>query len=565
MKFFFKSVYVGRSSGTRVGKTLPPFLPLHPIWFALLILLLAACNAPDHPASELRVFRYNQHRSITSLDPAFARSQSNIWAVDHLYDGLLQLDDSLRVRPALAHSWDLSEDGRTYTFHLRGDVRFHDDPVFPDSLGRPLRASDVVYSFSRIIDPMVNSPGSWIFKDRIAVTQAFTAPDDSTFVLRLREAFRPMLGILTMQYCAVVPREAVETYGRDFRTRPVGTGPFRLKKWLEDQALFLLKNEHYFAREADRALPLVDAVRVDFIPDRKTALLELMKGRIDFMSGLESSYAGMLLTSEGDLRAAQREQLQFLSAPFLNMEYLGINMETVGDGPLSHQKVRQAMNFGIDRPRMLRRLRNSVGQAANSGFTPRGLPSFDAQKVPGYSYQPDRARRLLAEAGFPNGEGLGEIELLTSKDYLDLCTFITRQWEDLGLKVKIELVESAVLRGRMRKGQAPFFRASWIADYPDAESFFTMFYSANPAPPNYTHFRDSEFDRLYEAALRENDDERRYALYHRMDARLIELAPVIFLFYDESAFIARREVTGLSQNAINLLNLRRVQKDRESQ
>ncbi len=532
-----------------------------------LILGLQAC-APNSSAEKkaLKVFRYNQHRTITSLDPAFARSQSNIWAVDHLYNGLVQLDDSLNVRPCIAKSWTLSADGKTYTFQLRSGVRFHDDPIFPNGKGRQLVADDVVYSFNRIIDAEVNSPGSWVFKDRVATQMPFSALDDSTFVLHLQEAFRPMLGILTMQYCAVVPREAVEGYGRDFRTHPVGTGPFRLKKWLEDQALFLLKNEHYFEIKDGQNLPLVDAVRVDFIPDRKTALLELMKGKIDFMSGLESSYSGMLLTSEGNLRMTQEEELQFLSAPFLNMEYLGINMEMAAEGgPLSYKKVRQAMNFGIDRERMLRRLRNSVGKAADSGFTPRGLPSFDAAKVPGYSYRPDRARQLLAEAGFPNGEGLGEIELLTSKDYLDLCTFITRQWEDLGLQVKIELIESAVLRSRMRKGQASFFRASWIADYPDAESFFTMFYSPNPAPPNYTHFRNPEFDQLYEAALRENNDSLRYDLYHQMDALLVEEAPVIFLFYDESALIARKGISGLSQNAINLLNLRRVEKNSENQ
>ncbi len=532
-------------------------------FFGLSIFTLLCCFGclSDERAKKQKpkVFRYNQHRSVTSLDPAFARSQSNIWVVDHLFSGLLQLDDSLQVKPALAKTWTVSEDGLDYTFALQQGVRFHDDIAFPDGKGRALVAQDVVYSFNRIIDEKVNSPGSWIFKGRIDSLRPFYALNDSTFVLRLSEPFRPMLGILTMQYCTVVAKEAVNYYGADFRTHPVGTGPFRLKRWLEDQALFLVRNEHYFETEQGQNLPYVEGVRVNFIPDRKTALLELLKGKIDFMSGLESSYTNMMLTAQGELREAQREHLQFISSPYLNTEYLGINMETAtGDSPLAHKKVRQALNYGFDRERMMRSLRNGIGHAANSGFSPRGLPSFDSESVPGYSYQPAKARQLLKEAGFPNGVGLAPIQLLTNKDYLDLCTFITRQWEDLGIQVNIELVESAVLRSRMRKSQAPFFRASWIADYPDAESFFTMFYSKNPAPPNYTRFNNPTFDKLYEKALGENNDSLRYALYHEMDRLLIEEAPVIFLFYDESALFARKEVSGLSRNAINLLNLRRV-------
>lgn len=523
-------------------------------------MLLAACTGSvEDENAPTNVFRYNQHRSVTSLDPAFARSQSNIWVVDHLFNGLVQLDDSLNVRPAIAKSWTISEDGKTYTFDLRSDVFFHDNEVFPEGKGRPVKAEDVVYSFNRIIDEEVNSPGSWIFKDRIDPQTPFYAPNDSTFQLKLVTPFRPMLGILTMQYCAVVAPEAVAHYGAEFRTHPVGTGPFKLKRWLEDQAMFLIKNENYFEKEDGHNLPWLDGVRINFIPDRKTALLELLKGNIDFMSGLESSYTNMMLNPKGQLREAQRDNLQFLSSPFLNMEYLGINMETAkAGGPLSDKRVRQAMNYGIDRRRMMRSLRNGIGRPANSGFSPIGLPSFNADKVPGYDYQPAKARQLLIEAGHPNGEGLEAIQLLTNKDYLDLCTFIARQWEDLGIKVNIELVESAVLRSRMRKSQAPFFRASWIADYPDAESFFTMFYSKNPAPPNYTRFNDPVFDALYEQALAENNDSIRYELYQEMDRMLIEEAPVIFLFYDQSALFAHKKVKGLSRNAINLLNLRRV-------
>ncbi len=501
-----------------------------------------------------KVFVYNQINSITSLDPAFAKSQNNIWGVDHLFNGLVRLDEQLNIQPAIAKSWEISEDGKTYTFKLRDDVFFHDHSLFEGGKGRKVVAQDVVNSFNRIIDKKINSPGSWLFKGKVA-NNAFTATDDYTFVMKLNEAFRPMLGILTMQYCSIIPQEIVDKLGKEFRNNPVGTGPFKFKKWIEGQALFLTKNENYF-----ESVPKVDAVKVEFMSDRKTAFLEMMKGKIDFMSGLESSIANELLTPTGELNPAKKDQLQLLKAPYLNTEYLGINLKQNATNPLMKKKVRQALNYGFDRAQMLKTLRNNIGKPADAGFTPRGLPSYSTSATPGYHYNPDKARQLLKEAGYPNGKGLPEIELLTNKDYLDLCTFITRQWEDLGVKVKIELMESATLRQQMTKGNADFFRASWIADYPDAESFFTVFYSKNPAPPRYTRFENAKFDQLYEQALQENDDAKRHDLYHQMDRILIEEAPVIFLFYDETALFVQKDVSGISKNAINLLDLRKVEK-----
>jgi len=209
---------------------------------------------------------------------------------------------------------------------------------------------------------------------------------------------------------------------------------------------------------------------------------------------------------------------------------------------------------------MLRTLRNGVGRPADAGFIPRGLPGYQPSKVKGYSYDPAKARALLRQAGFPNGKGLPEIVLSTNKDYLDLCTFISRQWQELGIKVKIDLLDTGILRQMMRKGQVPFFRGSWIADYPDGESFLTVFYGKNAAPPNYTHFRNERYDQLYEQALAENNDSLRMELYQGMDRILIDEAPVIFLFYDETALFSGKDISGLQPNGINLLKVDRLVK-----
>ena len=531
------------------------------------LLLLFSCKDAPEQAETRRAFRYNQHNPITSLDPAFARTQNNIWAVDCLFNGLVQLDDSLQIKPCISSHWSISPDGLCYRFYLRKDVFFHDDPSFPtDGKGRSLVASDVVYSFKRLLDEAWPKPGSWIFKGRVAADSAFIAENDSVFVLRLATPFQPMLQILAMQYASIVPYEACEFYGRDFRRHPVGTGPFRFKIWAENQALVVVKNEQYFERDsAGTRLPYLDAVKTSFIGDRKTAFLEFRKGNLDYFFGLESSYINELLTTEGKLQPALSDQFYFLKNPYLNTEYLGVLIEDPGTGnpsntpnPLQIKKIRQALNFGFDRQQLLQTLRNNVGRPATAGFSPRGLPSFNELLVPGYHYDPAKAARLLQEAGFPGGKNLPAITLLCNNDYLDLCTFIARQWEDLGVKVTIEMTETALLRERMRNGQAPFFRASWIADYPDAESFLTCFYSKNATPPNYTRFKNQAFDRLYETSLRETNTLHRYQLYQEMEKILVEESPVILLFYDETAQFANRRVSGLSRNAINLLSLKKV-------
>jgi len=522
------------------------------------------CGTSSQPPETRHAFRYNQHNPITSLDPAFARTQNNIWAVDCLFNGLVQLDDSLRVKPCIASHWCISEDGLTHRFSLRDDVFFHDDAAFlPGGKGRKLVAADVVYSFERLLDDAWPKPGSWIFKGRIADHLAFEAEGDSVFILRLSAPFQPMLQILSMQYASIVPREVCEAWGRDFRRHPVGTGPFRFKIWAENQALVLLKNEHYFERdEQGQQLPYLDAVKTTFIGDRKTAFLEFKKGNLDYFFGLESAYINELLTPDGKLLPALTKTSYFLKNPYLNTEYLGIRIDSMGAEknlhPLQIKQIRQALNYGFDRKLLLQTLRNNVGQPANSGFSPRGLPSFNAEAVPGFSYNPTLASKLLAEAGFAGGKGLPTITLYCNNEYLDLCTFISRQWEDLGIKTQLELIETALLREKMRQGQAPFFRASWIADYPDAESFLTCFYGKNAAPPNYTHFQNKAYDRWYAQALQETDETKRYTYYQEMEKILVEESPVIFLFYDETAQFAQHHVQGLPRNAMNLLSLKKV-------
>lgn len=513
-------------------------------YLIFLVFLCWACG--NKSTQDYKVLRYNQTNHITSLDPAFAKSQNNIWATHHLFDGLVYLDKNLNIQSAIADHWKINEEGTSYTFYLRDDVFFHTDECFENG-NRKVNAYDVKYSFERIIDDKVNSPGSWLLKDRLQPSNGLKVIDSLTFQINIKEPFIPMMGILGMQYFSIVPREGVERYGNKFRAHPVGTGPFRFKRWVQNQALFLEQNPDYF-----RDIPSnLDGIKTTFIPDRKIAYLELLRGNLDYVSGLESSFAGELLTTDGKLRKDKSDKIKFGKSPYLNFEYIGINYNNAPKhSPLRQKKFRQALNLAVDRNLMLSVLRNNVGVSANAGAVPRGLPSHNPDKVRGYTYNLDSARVLIQSL---NLKDKPKIELYTNKDYLDLTTFIAKQWESIGVMTDIEVLESSILRDGMRKGNLSMFRASWIADYPDAESFLCLFYSKFPAPPNYTRYNNPEYDKLYEKAISESDNNKRYALYQEMDRMIVEDAPVIFLFYDETAQFISKRTNGLDNNAINLL------------
>ena len=269
------------------------------------IILLFFCRCSHVNQDEGKtVFRYNEAANITSLDPAYARDQANIWATHQIFNGLVQLGPKLEILPCIAHSWDISLDGQTYVFHLRKDVYFHDSPAFPGGKGRRVVAEDIVYSFSRILDPKITSPGSWIFNS----VENFGTAGDSTLIIRLKNPFPPFMGILTTLYCSIVPHEAIEKFGNDFRKNPIGTGPFRFKLWKEGVKLVLVKNEHYFEFDNGNRLPYLDAVAITFLADKQSAFLEFVKGKLDFMSGIDPGYKDVLLTQNGDLRPVYKNK-----------------------------------------------------------------------------------------------------------------------------------------------------------------------------------------------------------------------------------------------------------------
>ena len=528
-------------------------------------LLLTACYSDQK--GQQNIFHYNEQSGIASIDPSFAKNQSIMWAIHQLYNTLVEVDSGLNIVPSLATRWHISDDKKTYTFFLRNDVYFHDDPCFPGGKGRLMTAHDVAYSLQRIMNKTTASPGAWIFNNRVDSVRGFLALNDTTIQVKLIQPFNPILGILSMQYCSVVPKEAVEKYGSDFRRHAVGTGPFQFVAWEEGQALILKKNPRYFERDAQgKRLPYLDGVKVSFYDSKATEFLLFRQGKLEFINDIDASFKDEVLTKRGTLRKEWERKVQLHTHPYLNIEYLGILVDTtnslVKNSPTRLRAVRQAINYGFDREKLVLYLRNSLGIPAQSGFVPAGLPSFDSTEVKGYNYNSQRARQLLAEAGLA-GKQLPEIKLLTIPIYADIASYIARQLEELGFKVQVEGIQKSLLLEMTSSSRALFFRGSWIADYPDAENYLSVFYSKNPAPPNYTRYNNPRFDALLESALAETNDSLRYRLYRQADQLVMQDAPVVPLWYDMVIHLVQPWVHDFHPNALNLLELRRVRLDRK--
>jgi peptide/nickel transport system substrate-binding protein len=529
------------------------------LWFLPLLAVLSSCQ--NNRSSTKKVFHYNEASNIATLDPAFAKNQSIIWAVHQLFNTLVETDSNLHIVPSLAYRWEISDDRLMYRFFLRNDVYFHDNDAFAGGKGRKMTAHDVEYSFNRIVDRNTASSGAWIFNTRVDTSNAFKAINDSVFEIRLVRPFTPLPGLLSMKYCSIVPHEVVEKYGKDFRSHPCGTGPFVFKSWEEGQSLVLLKNRRYFEKDAKgNPLPYLDAIQTTFFNNKATEFLMFRQGKLDFINDIDASFKDEILNKKGELKAEWKGKIVLSKHPYLNTEYLGIlvdsSVDMVKTSPLRLKKVRQAINYGFDRRKMMMYLRNSIGIPAESGFVPQGLPSFDAETVKGYTYQPVKARQLLKEAGYPDGRNMPPVKLLTISVYSELASFIARELESIGINIRVEVVQKGLLLEQTAKSQAPFFRASWIADYPDAENYFSVFYGRNPAPPNYTRYINRHFDQLYENALSVTDDSLKYRIYREMDRLIIEDAPVVPLWYDEVIRLVQPYMINFTPNGLNLLELR---------
>ena len=531
------------------------------------VLGLGGCKNVDKKSPQ-QIFHYNEDVSVTTLDPAFVRSQSENWIVSQIFNGLIDLDAQLQPVPALAKSWEISTDLLTYTFHLRSDVNF----CFVDKQGkvttRKMVASDVAYSLSRIADPATSSPGAWIFVGKIdsQLNRVFIAPNDSTFVLKLVSPAASLLGLLSTNFGYVVPKEYARLDKSYLARNPVGTGPFYVRRWEDEIKLVMRKNPHYHEEDTQGVpLPYLDAINVTFVKNKQTAFMQFAAGSYDFFNGLEGSFKDELLTDQAMLKPKYAQKMKAIITPFLNTEYVGCYL---GEYPgktnwLKDVHLRRALFYAVDKQKLVRFFRNGLGDAGDWGVVPPILNAHEKETITEANAAWQKALAEYQQSGYAKQNNKPEIVLSTTADYLDMMVYLQETWGRLGVKIKVDIQTGGMLRQLRNEGKLMLFRGSWIADYPDAENFLACYYAPylSPMGPNYTHFEDAQFDTLYrliEVGESGQKASLRKQYIQQANQILIDQAPVIPLYYDKSIRLIQPWVQGLENDAANRLVLKRV-------
>jgi peptide/nickel transport system substrate-binding protein/oligopeptide transport system substrate-binding protein len=474
--------------------------------------LLLACGGGGDGANRRTLVDARDNYDPRSLDPALSTDVPTGRVVGYLFDGLTRFTPDASVVPGLATSWDVSPDGSVYTFHLRRGVRFTD--------GTPFVARQVLTSWQRVLDPAVRGGRGWPlypikgakeYADGKATSIAgMAAPNDSTVVVTLKEPFAIFPKLLAMPVASIAPDKVPANFGE----APVGTGPWKLVEWKHDDYLLFAPNREYWG-----GAPKADSLKARIISEPSTAVAEFQSGNVD-----------VLQVPQGEIRDWQEdaERRKLLApTPSLELVYVAINTTR---GPLKDVRVRQALNYAVDRRIILRNLIAGSGDLA-AGVIPFHLPGSDRTRV-GYAFDTTRARQLLREAGYPNGVDL-ELWTSTNPIYVRIAETLQGYLQLSGIRVKLIQRESAAAREAARKGQTDLFVKDWYADYPDAENFlYPLLHSANKGVGgNVSYYSNPQFDSLVSASRREQDETKRVAMYRQADEIAFRDAPMIFLYF----------------------------------
>ena len=527
------------------------------VYFIILIFSFCLNSCSDKPQTPSNTFKYNLSVGLNSLDPAFAKDLAAMWACSHIYEGLFILDSNAELEPLLADSFWIEPNQIRYHFKLKKGVCFHKNECFktPDST-RLFNAYDVVYSFQRLLDSKTASPGSWVLRNKLDSTLPFQIIDSFHLAIHLSQPNAQFLQALSMPYCAIVPKEAVEYYGKDFRKNAVGTGAFALKLWEDGEVLFLKKNQYYHLRDHNGfALPYLDYVQITFNENKKTELFSFERKELSFITGLDQNIVHQVFNQDGELLSKWKNKTLLYKKPFLNTEYMAIRVVD-SSSILNNKELRKAINYSINRKEIAHYLKYNLVLPANKGFVSAGMPRYDTS-FPGYSFDLNKAKNILRSQGYSD-KNKPKLELHIDNRFIELAELLSNQLNTAGYEVEIKLHPADMMMQLAAQGKLGFFRRSWMADYPDAENYLACFYSKNGSPPNYTRFSNSNYDKLYEKLVREMQPEVRKQIVKQLELILMEESPIVPIFYDQSIRLVQNNIRGLEQNVVNSLDLRRV-------
>jgi peptide/nickel transport system substrate-binding protein len=531
------------------------------------------------------MYRVNMLRGNPSgLDPVIITSKLADDIAMQIFDRLITFDSNLVVQPELATSWDISGDGLRYTFHLRSDVKFHNNVCFPSGIGRKLVASDVIYSLSRCCDTRARSAAFWVFKDKVlGANEAFErsrsldagvaltvrgiqAPNDSTVIITLARPYSPFLLQLSNALGCVVPAEAVNYYGKDFFRHPVGSGPFRFVSWKDDHELVLERNPEYWeVDESGNRLPYLDNIRFSFITDDKVQFQEFVAGNLEESFSIPNEIFPVLFNIE---TKQPRKAFPFVIQQRPAMLTWFIDFLCTRP-PFDNADVRRAFSYAVDREKLVRYvLRNAPYSAANYGITPPVMAGYNTTAIQGISFKEETAREYLRKAGYPDGKGFPEVTLSVYPEPRLLQTAEAVQamlTQTLNVKIKLQVIQFAQLLDMAEAGKLSMWGTRWYGDYPDVENYLSLLDgslvptdSTQPSYPNSTRYNNNSMNTLLAKAVATVDDSTRLKLYTEAEKIATADAPCLLLFYEMHYRLLQPHVRNYPLDAMNRMYLKRV-------
>jgi peptide/nickel transport system substrate-binding protein/oligopeptide transport system substrate-binding protein len=487
-----------------------------------LLLALAACGGGPG-SSGSHTINYYFTAEPRSLDPALSTDVPTGEVVAMLFSNLTRFDVDGNLKPALAERWEISSDGLEYTFHLRSGVTFQN--------GRPLTARDIEASYLRVLSPSTTGGRNWPLLPIAGARQyadgkaqsvpGISVPDDSTVVFRLEEPLNIFPKLLAMPVAAIVPTPTPP----GFDQHPVGSGPWKFVSWSHDDQIVLAKNPSYWG-----GAPKADTLRIRIIPEPLTQAAEYLAGRLDVV---EIPFGETARWESDHANELQRR-------PAIRDLYIAINTTR---GPLKDVRVRRALNHAVDVQTILKTVMSGRGVQA-AGAIPPGITGYDSTRAP-YSYDPALARKLLAEAGYPNGFSV-QLWRTQRAELARVAQAVQSDLAQVGVKVEIVERDASTARAAARSGKADLFLTDWYADYPDPENFtYPLFYSKNAGlGGNYARYSDPELDRFILQARTTTDSGLKASVASEIDSMVYDAAPWIFLWFPVDLWAERPDVTG---------------------
>lgn len=565
--------------------------------FILLTVFFASCNSGSTSSSDKKkaakgevkyggVFRYNETEFFKSIYPLGITEVVGHRIANQIYEGLVRFNPKdLTIEPLLAKKWEVDSSATVYTFHLHTGVKFHDDACFEGGKGRTVTAKDFVYSLNQLMTPDSKNSGFTFYRDVIKGAAALysareikqhdadeisgfgvKAVDDSTLQITLEKPFADFLNRLALPFASVFPMEAVEKYKGDILMHAVGTGPFSLKNMKADEAVILARNENYWGYdESGNQLPYLDGIKVSFIKEDKTEMMELVKGNLDMKYRLPFSMVEDILDADKNLKG-EYKKFQLQITPEYAIQFYGF---LIPDKLFSNKNVRLAFNYAIDRAKIADFTAKGEGIPAFNGFVPLGIPGYDNASVSGYAFDVKKAQEYLSKAGYPNGKGFPKVTLEINSGggrNQDVAEAIKTMLSDnLNIEVDIAQVVWAQHTNNVETGKVNFWRFGWVADYPDPNNFLNLFYGKNvpasmeeAAYTNPCRYKNPAYDALYEKALTTPDEQERNRMYAQLDKMIVEDAPVLLIYYSMNRRLLQPYVKNFPNNGMEYRTFREV-------